>query len=290
MKGHYTMTTTTRRRPAHTFTAAALIVIIAAALTACGSSANMANDATVRPFDEIRASDVVFEPDPTDPSGQLVHVATNVPTICAIVWGSDDHFGRFNNSLSMNGTGITQHDVILPDVEPGATYHYRIEAIAADGTLYRSAISTFTVPTSPTATTAPSLTPPGADITNQATVIEVSSEYSTAFAATNAIDGNPTTEWATTGDGNDAFITLDLGSVSNITGAEFVTRSMADGTATTSTYTVTIDGGAPLGPFDAATTAHPNPVAIKGTGRVIRFDIVNSTGGNVGATEIRIYG
>ena len=39
--------------------------------------------------------------------------------ICAIVWGEDDSFGRFNNSQSMNGTGIVDHDVVLPEVEPG---------------------------------------------------------------------------------------------------------------------------------------------------------------------------
>jgi hypothetical protein len=283
------MITTTRRQRLRNFPAAALIMM-ATTLTACGSSASTGKDTTIQPFDDIRASEVTFEPDPTDPSRHLAHVTTNVPTICAIIWGLDDHLGRFNNSLSMNGTGITQHDVILPDVEPGTTYRYLIEAIAADGTLYRSEMSTFTVQTASAATSAAPITPPGDDITGRATVTNASSEYSIAFAAANAIDGDPATEWATNGDGDDAFITLDLGSVTDVTGVEFVTRSMADGTATTATYTVTIDDGAPLGPFDAATTAHPNPVKITATGRVIRFDIASSSGGNVGATEIRIFG
>ena len=94
------------------------------------------------------------------------------------------------------------------------------------------------------------------------------------FAARNAIDDDLTTEWATTDDGNSASITLDLGSDTAITGVEFVTRSMADGTATTSMYTVTIDGAEPLGPFPAGTVAAPQPVPVTAHGRQLIFEVV----------------
>jgi hypothetical protein len=272
-------------RPLVTLAVAAAIV-----LAACGSSSSSGSGGSgVHSFDEVRAGEVTFQADPTDPSREIVHVATKVPTICAIVWGTDDHFGRFNNSLSMNGTGITQHDVILPHVTPGTTYRYVIESITADGTLYRSAVGSFTTPAGSSTTTLPTVRP-GTDITGHATVSGVSSEYSAAYAAKNAIDGNPATEWATKGDGDHAWITLDLGAVTDIKGVEFVTRSMADGTAITTKYTVSIDGGEPLGPFDAATTAHPNPVPLTVRGRTIRFQVVKSTGGNVGAVDIHVYG
>jgi len=119
-------------------------------------------------------------------------------------------------------------------------------------------------------------------------VVDVSSEFSDVFAAVNAIDDSGTTEWSSAGDGDDAFITIDLGEMREIGGVEFVTRSMADGTAITETFTVTIDDGETYGPFPAGTPVEPNPAALDVTGRTVRFDVDSSTGGNVGAVEVRI--
>ncbi len=276
----------------NTRTLVALLVQMAVVLSACShaSSATSSEQGSVHPFDEIRASELVFEADPSDPTRGEFHVTTSVPTICAIVWGPDTSFGRFNNSLSMNGTGITQHDVILPGIEVGATYSYVIEGVAADGTLYRSTVGTFRIDGSGQTPAAAAPPAPGKDITAQAKVVAVSSEYSPAFAASNAIDGDAATEWATKGDGDHGSITLDLGTAVDIKGVEFVTRSMADGTARTTSYTVTVDGAAPLGPFPTGTLAEPHPVAFTAHGRTVRLDVAQSTGGNVGAVEIRIYG
>ncbi len=109
--------------------------------------------AVARPFAEVQASAFSFETDPSDPSRAIFRVTTTEPMICAIVWGDDDTFGRFNNSLSMNGTGITQHDVVLPDVEAGVTYQYVVEGTTADGTWYRSDVGTFSVEAVAVATT-----------------------------------------------------------------------------------------------------------------------------------------
>lgn len=263
---------------------------------ACGSTAKPTTSSTaasvgiteVRPFSEVQASGIGFEPDPNDPSREILHVTTKVPTICAIVWGPDQTLGRFNNSLSMNGTGITQHDVVLPKVVPGATYTYVIEGITADGNLYRSPVGTFTIAVDGTPTTTPP-PEPGTNIATTATVTAFSSEYSADFAAKNAIDGDLSTEWATKGDGNAASITLDLGSATDIKGADFITRSMADGTATTSTYTVSIDDRPALGPFPASTPANAQPAAFSAHGRTITFHVTKTSGGNVGAAEIRVF-
>ncbi len=113
---------------------------------ACGSSpvstSASAGGSAVRPFEEIRATDLIFETDPSDPTRGIFHVTTKMPMICALVWGPDATFGRFNNSLSMNGTGIIEHDVVLPNVESGVTYSYTVEGAAADGKLYRSNVGT----------------------------------------------------------------------------------------------------------------------------------------------------
>lgn len=97
------------------------------------------------------------------------------------------------------------------------------------------------------------------------------------------------TEWSTAGDGGDAFVEIDLGSVQDIGGVEFITRSMADGSAITTTYWVTIDGGAQLGPFDAGSPADSRFQALDASGQLIRFEAEDTTGGNTGAVEIRVF-
>lgn len=268
---------------------AALVAVLLSVATACGTGDDDSPAADVRPFAQVQDGDAAFEPDPADPSRAIFRVATTEPMICAIVWGEDESFGRFNNSLSMNGTGITDHDVVLPDVEAGVTYSYVIQGTTADGTLYRSETATFRIDQDSTGTTEPAGVARGENLALDATVTEVSSEFSDSFAAALAIDGDTDTEWATAGDGDDGHITLDLGEARPIAGIEFVTRSMADGSAITSTYTLSVDGGAPVGPYPAGTPAQPRPTEIDATGRELRFDIDSSSGGNVGAVEIRVY-
>ena len=137
-------------------------LVLGALLTLAGCAHDATSAATpppsgaavvARPFSEVQASAFSFAPDPTDPSRAIFRVTTTEPMICAIVWGDDDSFGRFNNSLSMNGTGIVEHDVVLPDVEAGVEYQYVVQGTTADGTWYRSDVGTFRVDTVDVATT-----------------------------------------------------------------------------------------------------------------------------------------
>lgn len=249
-------------------------------------------DGVVRPFAEVQAGEFEFAADPTSPERGIFRVTTTEPMICAIVWGETEQLGRFNNSLAMSGTGIIDHDVYLPDARPGTTYYFRVQGSTADGSLYQSELATFTIPDTEGPAVAPPVdATPAADSVNlalAATVVEVSSEFSDGYVAANAIDGSGTTEWASAGDGDDAFVTIDLGAVHDIAGVEFLTRSMADGTAVTETFTVTVDGGDPAGPFPAGTTVAPNTATLATAGRRVRVDVDRSTGGNVGAVEIRV--
>ncbi len=265
------------------FTAAVLLGVLAG----CGSSDPATSPTSVQPFSKVQASKIAFERDPSDPSRGIFHVTTTEPMICAIVWGTTDSFGRFNNSLSMNGTGIERHDVRLPDVEPGVAYRYVVQGTTADGTLYRSKVGTFSIDPAKASTPAADH---GPNLASDATVVDVSSEFSKTFAASNALDGDASTEWATRGDGDQGFITIDLGAGRQIGGVEFLTRSMADGSAITDTFTVSVDGGAPAGPFPAGTIAQPRFAPFDATGQRLRFEIAKSSGGNVGAVEIRVFG
>lgn len=254
-------------------------------VAACSGSGDTSSE--VRPFSEVQASEFTFESDPTNLERGIFRVSTTEAMICAIVWGETEAFGNFNNSLAMNGTGIVDHDVFLPGAVPGVTYFFRVQGSTADGTLYQSDVGTFTIPgQSDGGVDAPSDL--GVNLALDAAVVEVSSEFSTAFSASNAVDGDTSTEWATAGSGDEAFLTIDLGQERSIAGAEFVTRSMADGTAITEEYTVTVDGET-FGPFPAGNLASSQIAEFTATGRVVRFDVTTTTGGNTGAVEVRVY-
>ena len=273
----------------------ALVACLGLLLEACSSDDSgdtTSAGAEVRPFEEVQAGELVFEADPLDPTRGIFRVETTEPMICAIVWGETDELGRLNNSSTMNGTGIVDHDVVLPDVEPGRTYMFVVQGTTADGTLYRSDLSTFTIPEleSSDAAAPSGSVASGDNLALAATVIDVSSEFSSGFAAEMAIDGDLGTEWSTSGDGDDGSITIDLGATLDIAAVEFVTRSMADGSAVTSSFTVSVDSGGPLGPFPAATPRTGRVAEVGATGRVLRFDVEQSSGGNVGAMEIRVFG
>lgn len=259
--------------------------VLVVVIVACGSGeANP--EAEIRPFSEVQASEFVFEGDPTNPGRGIFRVATTEPMICAIVWGPDQSFGNFNNSLNMAGTGIVQHDVFLPGTEPGVEYSYVVQGTTADGTLYRSEVATFSIPAVPGSAQIPDR---GPNLARGATVVEVSSEFSVGFAASFAVDGDTATEWSTAGDGDNASIVIDVGQPVDVGAVEFLTRSMTDGTAVTETFTVRVDGADPLGPFPAGNPAQPNTTEVSLSGQVFTFDVASSTGGNTGAVEIGLF-
>lgn len=266
------------------------------ALAACGGPGDESDndddnddvDATVRPFSEVQDGDMEFEADPTNLERGIFRVRTTEPMICAIVWGETEALRRFNNSLAMNGTGIVDHDVFLPDLVPGETYHYRVQGSTADGTLYQSELDTFVIPVLEDAGSADDTASLGENLALAATVSGVSSEFNDSFAAANAIDDSGTSEWSSAGDGDDAYMTLDLGAARDIGAVQYITRSMLDGSAIVETFTVTIDGET-FGPFSAGTPAEPNTARVDAVGRTVRFDVETSTGGNVGAVELRVF-
>ena len=252
------------------------------------AACNQGGTIAVRPFSDVQATEFVFEADPTNTNRGIFRVETTEPMICAIVWGETEELGNFNNSLAMNGTGIVEHDVFLPGAEPGVEYFFQVQGSTADGTLYQSELATFVLPegaSGPPTTQGSTLV----NLAESGTVDEVSSEFSSAWAGGNAIDGDLGTEWSTSGDGDEAWIVVDLGATHEIGGFEFITRSMADGTAITTEYQVTVDDGEALGPFPAGTPVDAQTSVVAVTGRRFRFDVTSTTGGNTGAIEIRIF-
>jgi hypothetical protein len=234
----------------------------------------VASAAEVRDFEEIAASEVVITPDPSGRAAVL-EVDTSIDVACSVIYGTDESFGSIAVDNDMGGGAHSDHRPLLGGLEPDTAYVYRLQGTAPDGTIYVSEIMTFTTPA---AAEGPE------NLALGATVRGVSSEWSDAFAAERAFDGDPTSEWSSRGDGDDAWVEIDLGAPQAIGDLIFRTRSMSDGSATTASYRVTADG-VPYGPFPA-----DQPIAELGdlgvVAQVLRFDVETSTGGNTGAVEI----
>jgi len=238
--------------------------------------------AGVGAFADIQATDIAIEPDPAG-GGAVLHVGTTIDVACAVAYGPTQDLGSLATDTDMAGGGHSVHQPLMRGLTPGVTYWYRVAAIAPDGSLYRSELMQFTF----TGEAIEAVEPPAPNVAVGATVTAVSSEYSDAYAAENAVDGSTSTEWSSAGDGDDAFIVIDLGDFYVVQGVGFRTRSMTDGTSVTTSFTVTVDGTT-YGPFDAGPGLSVGLVEF--VGRVIRFDVDTSTGGNTGAIEVEVYG
>jgi hypothetical protein len=234
-------------------------------------------------FSDIQATDISIEPDPAG-GAAVLRVDTTIDVACAVAFGPTEALGSLATDTDMAGGGHSAHQPLLRDLTPGTTYFYRIAAIASNGALYQSDLLQFTY----TGESIEAIEPPARNVAVGADVTAVSSEFSDAFAATNAVDGSTSSEWSSAGDGDNAFIEIDLGDPYAVLGVGFRTRSMTDGTSITTSFTVTVDGGETYGPFEAGPGL--SVALVEFEGQVLRFDVVTSTGGNTGAIEVEVYG
>ena len=270
-------------RPKRRLLLVMMLSAVALVATACSGSSD---DAAAHDFSEIQSSDFAFT---VDTNGVAkMNVSTNVDAVCSISYGETDSLGTIGTDDDMGGAAHDDHEVILVDAEPGETYKFRVQGADAEGNIYQSEIASFTLPEAPE-NGGESMDDHGINVAEGATVADVSSIFSGSWSGQNALDGDMSTEWATKGSGDDAYIVIDLGSPQSIDGVEFITRTMSDGTATTTEYTVTVDGGETYGPFAAGDQNDPRFTAVEFAGQVLRFDVAVSTGGNTGAIEIRAF-
>jgi F5/8 type C domain len=265
---------------------ARIVIMIGAMALIAAACSSSSEDATVRDFSEIQSSDFTFTVDADGVARMMV--STNIDAACSIAYGETDALGSIGTDDDMGGAAHDEHEVILVDAEPGGTYKFRVQGADAEGNIYQSQIASFTLPEVPDGG-GDSMDDFGENVAEGAAVLDVSSIFSGSWSGDNALDGDMATEWATKGSGDDAYIVIDLGSPRDIVGVEFITRTMGDGTATTSEYTVTVDDGETYGPFLAGDQGDPRLAEVEFTGRVLRFDVEASTGGNTGAIEVRAF-
>lgn len=260
---------------------ARLVPLLIAFLGVVAACSGDDDGAAVRSFDEIE--DTPIEIVAAGPGTATLEVTTTIDVACSVVYGPDTDFGQIAVDDDMQGGSHADHHPLLVGLEPGREYQYRMQGTDAQGHLYQSEIMSFVAPDDPTA----DIDRPGANLAVDGAVLAVSSEYSDEFAGANAIDGDPSTEWSSAGDGDEAFIEVDLGAPAELAGVGFWTRTMGDGSATTTRYAVFVDG-TPVGEFDAAEEL--SVARFSANGQVVRVEVVASTGGNTGLRELEIYG
>jgi hypothetical protein len=258
-----------------------VVVVLCLGLVACGGTSRAENSTTIRDFSLVEVGKTRLRI-AADGRSAIVQVHTNPPTVCAIAYGRTASLGSIADDPNMGGTAISRHTVLLSGLAPGTTYRFRLTATDAEGRVYQTPeLITFTTPRA--------IATAGQDIAIGAKVVAVSSQWSSAYRAAYAVDGNLATEWASAGDGDRGFITIDLGRQREVTGIAFITREMSDGSAITRTFAVVVDGRRRYGPFPAGNRLDPHIEPVSFTGRFLRFEVVQSTGGNTGAAEIEVF-
>ena len=223
-----------------------------------------------------------------------VLAVTAMDVACAVTYGKTTDYGQMATDLDMAGGGHQEHGPLLIDLEPDTTYHFSFGGVDARGRVFRGGDFTFkTLP----ATEGLAPAPTGDNLAlagSGARVVGVSSSFGGAgddetWGSRSAIDGDARTEWSSDGDGDDAWIEIELPSETKVTSVGYWTRTMGT-SAQVLSFTVTTERGEISGPFrlDGASAAEHFDVDLRATR--LRFEAEETTGGNTGAVEIEVYG
>jgi hypothetical protein len=243
----------------------------------------------IRGIEEVSASDPPHVVDITD-TDAVLSFASSIPLACSVVYGKSTEYGQIAVDQDMGGGAHTDHQPLLVGLEPDTEYHYRVQGAAADGTLYVGEDRTFRTLPAQEATVVNL-----ASLEAGARVVAVSSNFAGAandgtWGANSALDGQRGTAWSSNGDGDDAFVEIELAQPSRVHAIEVWTRIMSDGTAQILAFTLTTDAGDVLGPFDLPDASQAYRFELDVVARSLRLDVVESSGGNTGLIEFAVYG
>jgi len=270
-----------RPLPSFAFVAVAVPALL---LGACGRPSSPAvSAAVVRPIDEILLGSPQIQAGATSAT---VSVTTRIPLACAVVYGPTQTYGSIATDDDMAGGAHADHHPILTGLAPDTVYYFRLQGVAPDGTLYRG--EEYILRTLPAAGAAGP-----ANLATTARISAVSSQYggvaNETLAAIRAIDGDPSTQWSSDGDGDKAWIEIELAAPTRVERVGFWTRTMGS-SAQVLSFRITTDQGEDLGPFELSDAAQIYSFDTDFTAGRLRFEAVETSGGNTGAVEIEVYG
>jgi hypothetical protein len=258
------------------------------AASACSTQSPVSQGTAVRPLAEILASGPTFTGITSDRATLLL--STSIPVVCAVVYGSTHAYGQIATDSDMAGGAHENHHPLLTGLEPDTLYYARVQGVAADGAVYRSEEYTFRTPAAGTGAQPKDLALPE----NGGRVVGVSSNYGgggndSTYGASNAIDGNPATEWSSNGDGDKAWIEIELAAATHVTRIGFWTRTMG-ATGQIESFQIVTGSGETVGPFQLTGATRAELFDTDFVAGRLRFEVVKSSGGNTGAVEIEVYG
>ena len=260
-------------------------MLLGLVLGACGA-AGVANISAILES-EPTAVDI------TSSSARILAI-TSIDVVCSVAYGTTEEYGGLATDLDMAAGGHSDHGPVLTGLEPDTLYHYQLGGMGADGTLYRSEDMTFRTPPAATAETQTPTDRNLALLSEGARLVGTSSnfggaEHSGTWGGNSAVDGDPTTQWSSDGDGDDAWIEVELEAETRVTSIGFWTRTMVT-SAQIIRFQVVAGDGSVAGPFelDGASSAHYFETDFSASR--LRFEVVESSGGNTGAVEIAVFG
>ncbi|MBC7812572.1 MAG: discoidin domain-containing protein [Burkholderiales bacterium] len=259
------------------------------------AAAQDSTEAATRLVPVFAAEDVINESlqltDISDTSVQL-DATTSLPMACVFLYGETPEFGQMALDSLMGAAAHQEHAIILTGLEPDTEYYYRVQGSDEAGNLYMSETYTFrTLPEIETTATTSNLL----SSDNGAALIGYSSVYGDGpvdgqYGAMNALDDDPLTQWSSAGDGDDAWLEVELEQRSRINEVVFWTRAMSNDTAQIYSFTITTETGEVYGPFELPNAEQSYTFDVEIVAERLRFDVESSNGGNTGALDIAVYG
>ncbi|MDC3411945.1 discoidin domain-containing protein [Terrihalobacillus insolitus] len=230
----------------------------------------------------------------------IVSFTTEQPGFCQVLIGTEE--GQFDRVAveSMPEGPHKEHYNVVEGLEQNTQYTYKINFTNSNGEPSQSKVATFNTAKNENVETdnMQGMEPDGQNIAllaNGGQVLGVSSNFGGAsndqtWGAEKAIDGDPSSEWSSAGDGNEAWIEVGFNQSYRINTIGFWTRTMENSAEIKQIKVATLDGKEVgtytlNGPDQIQYFEFDTPVEADG----LRFEVVDSSGGNTGAVEIEIY-
>jgi len=270
---------------------AAFVLLFAGA---CSSTSTGAPDATVNQPDGGAVAFLDLRVEEVSATRAVVRFDTSEPVSCEAEYGlSASAMTRSATDPNMQPGELTvNHEVPLEDLTPDTTYSYRAKVVDAMDRVTLSETFQFTTLPDTGGTTGANV----ALLDAGASIAGVSSNYGGAsnampYGGDSAIDGLMATEWSADGDGDDAWLEIDLGRARSLSGFGFRSRKMTDGTSIIESLRLVFADGSALGPY-----ATPDPDQLyrfdfpsRVTSTRVRVEAITTTGGNTGVKEVELY-